>query len=396
VRFYRHGLEPESPLYATEELDGLIPADHRQGYDIREVLARLVDGSLFHEFLPHRGKEVITGVARISGLWVGIAGNISEPFSGPDGRSRPGGILYREGIAKLSTFSRACDADGIPLFWLQDVAGFDIGLEAETQGLLGYGSSLIYSNSTTRAPVFTVLLCKASGAGYYAMHGLPYEPIVQLSSPLARLAVMEGRTLAIAAFNTRLDDDFEIASTDPEERAKIAAGMADTAARIEADMDPVKAASQMDTDEVIRLREIRSWCVALAEMAYQSIGHRRIKNPRIWSLHDLEVLCTGLQPMAAQDAQAEAPSEPAHAPEEGLIAIRAPMEGSFWSRPRPGEAPFVSRAEQLEPGQTLGLIEVMKTFSPIRASEPGQLVSWVVEDGEGVRAGQVMGWLRPL
>ena len=139
--------------------------------------------------------------------------------------------------------SRACDADGIPLVWLQDVAGFDIGVEAEALGLLGYGSSLIYSNSTTRAPVFTVLLRKASGAGYYAMHGLPYDPIVQLSTAGSRLAVMEGRTLAIAAFNTRLDDNFEIATNDPEERAEIEAGMAATAARIEADMDPVRAAT---------------------------------------------------------------------------------------------------------------------------------------------------------
>ena len=110
------------------------------------------------------------------------------------------------------------------------------------------------------------------------MHGLPYDPIVQLSTAGSRLAVMEGRTLAIAAFNTRLDDNFEIATTDPKERAEIEAGMAATAARIEADMDPVRAASQMDTDEVIRLGELRSWLTALAEMSYQSTGHRRIKN----------------------------------------------------------------------------------------------------------------------
>src|SRR5205814_2773816 len=122
-------------------------------------------------------------------------------------------------------FSRACDADGIPIVWLQDISGFDIGVEAEKLGLLGYGSSLIYANSTNSVPMFTVLLRKASGAGYYAMSGMPYEPVVQLSTPIARLSVMEGRTLAIAAFHTKLDDDFEIAAADPAERARIEAGM---------------------------------------------------------------------------------------------------------------------------------------------------------------------------
>ena len=157
-------------------------------------------------------------------------------------------------------------------------------------GLLGYGSSLIYANSTGRTPMFTVLLRKASGAGYYAMAGMPYEPVVQLSTTLTRLAVMEGRTLAIAAFNTKLDDAFEIAVEDPEERARIEKGMERTEARIEADMDPYKAASQMDTDEIVRLEELRPWMELFAEASYQASGFRRTKNPRIWSLHDLAAL----------------------------------------------------------------------------------------------------------
>jgi acetyl-CoA carboxylase carboxyltransferase component len=139
--------------------------------------------------------------------------------------------------------------------------------------------------------MFTVLLRKASGAGYYAMSGLPYDPVVQLSTPITRLAVMEGRTLAIATYNSKLDDDFEIATDDPEERAAIEAGMAKTASRIEADMDPVAAAARMDTDEVVPLGELRPWLECLVACAWQSTGYRRTKNPRIWGLHDLEVLC---------------------------------------------------------------------------------------------------------
>ncbi|HJO26474.1 MAG TPA: carboxyl transferase domain-containing protein, partial [Planctomycetota bacterium] len=145
-------------------------------------------------------------------------------------------------------------------------------------------------NSTNSVPMFTVLLRKASGAGYYAMAGLPYEPVVQLSTPLTRQSVMEGRTLAIAAYNTKLDDDFEIATDDPEERKRIEQGMRATEQRIEADMDPYKAASQMDTDEIISIGELRPWLEALAEMAYQGTGQRRVKNPRIWSLHDIQAL----------------------------------------------------------------------------------------------------------
>ncbi len=292
--FYRHGVDSEPPAFPATDLQALFPPDHRRVYDMRQVLARLVDASLFHEVLPGVGAEIIVGVGRVGGLWTAFAANNLVPVEHPEvpGRMRPGGILYKEGISKLAAFSRACDADGIPLVWLQDVGGFDIGVEAEAQGLLGYGSSLIYSNSTTRTPVFTVLLRKASGAGYYAMAGMPYGPSVQLSTPMTRLSVMEGRTLAIATYNSKLDDNFEIETKDPEERRAIEEGMAQTAARIESDMDPIASASRMDTDEVVPTSDLRGWLETLVESAYQSTGYRRIKNPRIWSLHDLEVLCS--------------------------------------------------------------------------------------------------------
>ena len=292
VAYYRHGAEALGPHFAPEELAALVPDDHRHAYPAEEVLARLVDQSLFWELHPERGRETITGIGRVNGLYLGFVINRQGLVDDPEhhGKKKPAGILYQEGIAKLAAFSRACDADGIPLVWLQDISGFDIGVEAERLGLLGYGSSLIYANSTNAVPMFTVLLRKASGAGYYAMAGLPYEPVVQLSTPLTRQAVMEGRTLAIATYNTKLDDEFEIATTDPAERAKIAEGMRTVEKRIEGDMDPYQAAARMDTDEIVALGELRAWLELFAEAAYQSTGHRRVKNPRIWSLHDLAVL----------------------------------------------------------------------------------------------------------
>ena len=115
------------------------------------------------------GEEMVCGVGRVSGLWVGFIANRQGLVGDPEhpGRQRPAAILYRGGIAKVSAFSRACNDDGIPIVWLQDISGFDIGAEAEAQGLLAYGSNLIYTNSTNTVPMFTVLLRKASGCLLY-------------------------------------------------------------------------------------------------------------------------------------------------------------------------------------------------------------------------------------
>jgi acetyl-CoA carboxylase carboxyltransferase component len=295
--YYRAGVGPVEPRFPAADLASILPADHREAYDCRQVLARLCDQSLFWEVMPEVGEEIVCGIGRLGGLYAGFVINRQGLLGDPElpGRQRPAGILYRGGIAKMSAFSRACDSDGIPLIWLQDISGFDIGPEAERHGLLAYGSSLIYSNSCNQVPMFTVLLRKASGAGYYAMAGLPYDPVVQLSTALSRLSVMEGRTLAIATYNTKLDDDFEIVTRDAEERAQIERGMREVEERIERDMDPFVAARQMDTDEIVELAALRPWLVALVEMAYQGTGYRRNKNPRIWSMHDLRELVGGVR-----------------------------------------------------------------------------------------------------
>jgi acetyl-CoA carboxylase carboxyltransferase component len=295
--FYRGDAQGLEPTFPPRELAGLIPVDHRQEYEAEEVLARLCDESLFWEVMPEVGEEMIVGVGRVGGLYAGFVMNRQGLVGDPEhpGQQRPAATLYRGGIAKVSAFSRACNADGIPLVWMQDISGFDIGAEAERHGLLAYGSNLIYTNSTNDVPMFTVLLRKASGAGYYAMAGLPYDPVVQLSTSLSRLSVMEGRTLAIATYNTKLDDDFRIAVDDEEERRKIETGMRDVEARIEQDMDPFRAASAMNTDEIVQLGELRAWLETLVEAAYQAPGFRRMKNPRIWSLHDLGELTSGVR-----------------------------------------------------------------------------------------------------
>ncbi len=295
--FYRGDAGPLEPAFPPADLAKLLPVDHREGYDAMEVLSRLTDQSLFWECMPHMGDEIVCGVGKVAGLYAGFVINrqgLVRDADHPD-EQRPAAILYRQGIAKVAAFSRACNADGIPLIWLQDISGFDIGTEAERQGLLAYGSSLIYTNSTNQVPMFTVLLRKASGAGYYAMAGLPYDPVVQLSTAISRLSVMEGRTLAIATYNTKLDDEFRIATTDDEERAEIEAGMRSVEQRIEKDMDPYVAARQLDTDEIVELASLRAWLEVFVEASYQGVGYRRVKNPRIWSLHDLAEIGGGVR-----------------------------------------------------------------------------------------------------
>lgn len=295
-QYYYFGQEPAPPLYDPAEIEGIFPVDYRVTYDIRQVIARLVDHSLFWELYPHKGKEIVCGIGKINGLYVGIIANNQELTDHPihHGVKRPGGILYRDGIAKITSFARGCNSDGVPIIWLQDIAGFDIGLEAEKVGLLGWGSNLLYTNSTNTVPVITVLLRKASGAGYYAMNGRPYDPFLQLSTPLTRLAVMEGRTLAIGAFRTKLDDNFNIVSSNPEEYEQVKKGMEEVEQRITEDMNPILSARQLDTDEIIFLGEVRPYLETAVEISYQCIGYRRVKNPRIWSLHDMDALSGGL------------------------------------------------------------------------------------------------------
>ena len=152
----------------------------------------------------------------------------------------------------------------------------------------------------------------------------------------------------------------------------------------------------MDTDEVVPLSALRRWLEVLTLASYQSIGHRRIKNPRIWSVHDLEILTRARG--AAQDAVPEQmlkTTESVAAPEAGAVAIRSSMDGSFWGRSNPGTDAFVSAEQNVSIGDTVGLVEVMKTFSPIRVEVGGVWIGTALDDGEAIQPGTIVGWVRP-
>jgi 3-methylcrotonyl-CoA carboxylase beta subunit len=396
--YYRGDAGVLAPTHPTDELAGIVPADHREAYDAHEVIARLCDQSLFWELAPDVGEEMICGVGRIGGLYAGLIINRQGLLRDPDhpGLERPGAILYRQGIAKISAFSRACNDDGIPIVWLQDISGFDVGLEAEAQGLLGFGSSLIYTNSTNTVPMFTVLLRKASGAGYYAMAGLPYDPVVQLSTCISRLSVMEGRTLAIATYNSKLDDNFEIVTSDPAERKQIEDGMASVAARIEADMDPYVSARQLDTDEIVAVEELRDYLAMLVEASYQTIGYRRVKNPRIWSLHDLDTLLGSSGRVAAQAGETKAAIERASYKGTAEHVFRASSSGRYYARPAPDKPPFVQVGDEVGAGQTVAILEVMKSFHRLQYAGPRARVTAILPaDGDDLERGAVILELEP-
>ncbi|MBA2265140.1 MAG: methylcrotonoyl-CoA carboxylase [Chloroflexi bacterium] len=203
--------EPREPSVNPEELYGVIPADARQSYDVREVIARLVDGSDFHEFKERYGTTLVTGFARIHGYPVGIIAN--------------NGILFGESALKGAHFIELAGQRRVPLVFLQNITGFMVGREYEAGGIARDGAKLVTAVSTTNVPKFTVIIGGSFGAGNYGMAGRAYSPRQLWTWPNARISVMGGaqaaRVLSTVrgGFETDADRDaFEAPILDKYER----------------------------------------------------------------------------------------------------------------------------------------------------------------------------------
>ena len=168
----------EAPAYDTEDLMGIIPTDNRTPFDIREVIARIVDGSRFHEFKPRYGNTLICGFARIHGYPVGIVAN--------------NGILFSESSLKGAHFVELCGQRGVPLIFLQNITGFMVGRDAESGGIAKDGAKLVTAVSCVPVPKFTVIIGGSHGAGNYGMCGRAYDPRFLFMWPNARISVMGG------------------------------------------------------------------------------------------------------------------------------------------------------------------------------------------------------------
>lgn len=168
---------PEEPVYDPDELLGIVPVDTiRQPLDMREVIARLVDGSRFLEFKPDYGPTLVCGHAHINGFPVGFIAN--------------NGILFSESANKATQFIQLCNHSRTPLVYLQNITGFMVGQKYEEGGIIKHGSQMINAVATSSVPQFTVLIGGAYGAGYYAMCGRPYDPTLLIAWPTSRTAVM--------------------------------------------------------------------------------------------------------------------------------------------------------------------------------------------------------------
>ncbi|MFA9429042.1 carboxyl transferase domain-containing protein [Egicoccus sp. AB-alg2] len=182
---------PEPPKYDPSELYGLLPTDLRQPYDVREVIARVVDGSRFHEFKPLYGDTLVTGFARIHGYPVGIVAN--------------NGILFRESALKGAHFVELCNQRGVPLVFLQNITGFMVGREYEAGGIAKDGAKMVTAVACSTVPKLTVVIGGSFGAGNYAMCGRAYSPRFLWMWPNARISVMGGDQAANVLATVRRD-----------------------------------------------------------------------------------------------------------------------------------------------------------------------------------------------
>lgn len=174
--------EPQEPLYAAQEIYGVIPNDSRQPYDVREVIARVVDGSEFDEFKALFGTTLICGFARIHGYPVGIVAN--------------NGILFSESAQKGAHFIELCAQRKIPLVFLQNITGFMVGKQYESGGIAKHGAKMVTAVACAKVPKFTVLIGGSFGAGNYGMCGRAYDPRFMFMWPNARISVMGGEQAA--------------------------------------------------------------------------------------------------------------------------------------------------------------------------------------------------------
>jgi acetyl-CoA carboxylase carboxyltransferase component len=181
---------PEDPAYDPQEIYGILPQDARKQYDVREIIARLVDGSRLHEFKPLYGTTLVTGFARIHGYLVGIIAN--------------NGILFSESSLKAAHFIELCGQRKVPLLFLQNITGFIVGKQYEHGGIAKDGAKMVHAVSTVAVPKFTVIIGASNGAGNYGMCGRAYQPRLLFMWPNGRISVMGGEQAANTLLTVKL------------------------------------------------------------------------------------------------------------------------------------------------------------------------------------------------
>jgi len=198
---------PEEPKYEPAEIYGIVNADIRKPYDVREIVARLVDGSRFDEFKERYGATLVTGFARLHGMLVGIIAN--------------NGVLFSESALKATHFIELCNLRGVPLVFLQNITGFIVGRQYERAGIAKDGAKMVHAVANSTVPKFTVVIGGSFGAGNYGMCGRAYDPRLLWMWPNARISVMGGEQAAGVLTTVKRDQLARegLPFTDEEERA---------------------------------------------------------------------------------------------------------------------------------------------------------------------------------
>jgi len=182
---------PEEPLYDPAEIYGIVSADPRKPYDVREVIARIVDGSRFDEFKERYGTTLVTGFARLHGFLVGFIAN--------------NGVLFSESALKATHFIELCNLRGVPLVFLQNITGFIVGSKYERAGIAKDGAKMVHAVANSVVPKFTVIIGGSFGAGNYGMCGRAYEPRLLWMWPNARISVMGAQQAASVLTTVKRD-----------------------------------------------------------------------------------------------------------------------------------------------------------------------------------------------
>ena len=233
--------EPEAPLYDINELEALVPTDLKRQYDIREVIARIVDGSRFDEFKALYGTTLVTGFASIHGIPVGIIAN--------------NGILFSESAMKGAHFIELCCQRRIPLLFLQNISGFMVGSQYEAGGIAKDGAKLVTAVASAEVPKITLLVGGSFGAGNYGMCGRAYSPRFLFSWPNSRISVMGGEQAASVLATVKRDNiELEGKSWSAEEEEKFKAPIR---AKYEEEGSPYHATARLWDDGIILPSETR-------------------------------------------------------------------------------------------------------------------------------------------
>ncbi len=264
--------EPAEPQLDPEDLYSVIPMNQKKIYNVYDVIGRLFDNSEFSEFKKGYGPEIVTGLAKIDGLLVGVVANAQGLLMKyPEYKENSvgiGGKLYRQGLVKMSEFVNLCARDRLPIVWLQDTTGIDVGNDAEKAELLGLGQSLIYSIENSGVPQIEITLRKSSAAAHYVLGGPQGNNTnaFTLGTAATEVYVMNGETAASAMYSRRLAKDH-----------KAGVDLQPTIDKMNKLIEEYTAKSRPDycaklgmIDEIVPLRDLRGYITAFANSAYQN------------------------------------------------------------------------------------------------------------------------------